>query len=112
MDVEFSSNASRPTFGRRYPAFPRLSACGSTNTQGGTHRLGPFGRKQAGARRNRAALIPWSTEADRRATIRALRSQFIPCPKGLHKATYRRLLREHDRVLVELDRLQFRRTWA
>jgi hypothetical protein len=57
------------------------------------------------------ARAPWSMEEDRRAKIRELRRQFIPCPKGLHKATYRRLLRRHDHVLVTLDGIPFRRTW-
>jgi hypothetical protein len=68
-------------------------------------------RKRAGAA-VRNPLTPWSTEGDRRGTIRALRRQFIPRPQGLHKATYRRLLREHHRVLVQLDRLPLRETWA
>lgn len=44
-------------------------------------------------------------------TFRDRRRQFIPCPPGLHKATYRRLLRQRARVLTKLERLPYRRTW-
>ena len=60
---------------------------------------------------HRHVRAPWTTEEGRRGKIRELRRVFIPCPKRLHKATYRRLLRRHDRVLVALDALPYRRTW-
>ena len=34
---------------------------------------------------------------------------FIPCPQGLHKLTYQRILRAMRRMLKELDRLSNRR---
>jgi len=30
--------------------------------------------------------------------LEPLRRGLFPCPKGLHKSTYRRLLRRHDRI--------------
>jgi helix-turn-helix protein len=48
---------------------------------------------------------------DLHPTFRDLRRRFIPCPSGLHKATYRRLLRQRARILTELERLPSRRTW-
>jgi hypothetical protein len=52
-----------------------------------------------------------SPTEDTRQAIREVRRQFIPCPPGLHTATYRRLLRQHARILTELERLPYRRTW-
>ena len=40
-----------------------------------------------------------------------MRREFIPCPKGLHRATFRRLLREQGRILTRLEQLPSRRTW-
>jgi hypothetical protein len=46
-----------------------------------------------------------------RARYRIKREEFIPCPTGLHRATYRRLLREHARILAQLARLPQRRLY-
>ena len=40
-----------------------------------------------------------------------LPGESISCPPGLHRATYRRLLREHARILAQLARLPQRRVW-
>jgi hypothetical protein len=48
---------------------------------------------------------------DTRQAIREVRRQFIPCPPSLHKATYRRLLRQQAHILTEIERLPNRRTW-
>ena len=93
---------------RRYPLiFGRPE--GETNRSNRTSSRPP--RKYPPSRSSKLARTPWTTEDNRRPTIRALRRDFIACPEGLHRATYRRLLRQHDRVLAELDRLPYRRTW-
>jgi hypothetical protein len=46
---------------------------------------------------------------DQHRRYRPKREEFIPCPTGLHRATYRRLLREHARILAQLARLPQRR---
>ena len=48
---------------------------------------------------------------DEGLTFREMRRQFIPCPKRLHRATLRRLLREQHRILRMLKELPSRRTW-
>ena len=35
----------------------------------------------------------------------------VPCPPGLHRATYRRLIREYNRLLAKLADLPRRRLW-
>ena len=35
----------------------------------------------------------------------------VPCPPGLHRATYRRLIREYNRLLTKLAALPRRRLW-
>ena len=112
MVVEHFNDRSRSAFTRQ-PGAPsrRLTAW---KRSAAAIAIGPPRRlktKRAGAPVS-DALTPWSTEDDRRGTIRALRRAFIPRPQGVHKATYQRLLREHDRILVELDRLPLRQTWA
>jgi hypothetical protein len=96
---------------RRYPLIFdgwEQEANGSDRTSARLLSLG----KSRPSRSSGPAPTPWATEDDRRPAIRALRREFIPRPEGLHKASYRRLLREHDRVLQDLDRLPYRRTWA
>src|SRR2546425_7378132 len=44
-------------------------------------------------------------------TLRPLAREFIPRPRGLHRATYRRLLRKHARIVAQLERVPYRRTW-
>ncbi len=44
-------------------------------------------------------------------TWRALGREFIPCPPGLHRGIYRRLLREHARIVAQLERVASLRTW-
>jgi len=44
-------------------------------------------------------------------SLRPLAREFIPRPKGLHRATYRRLLRAHGRIVAQLERLPSRRLW-
>jgi hypothetical protein len=111
MGVKYFSDSSRPAvtpgFGAPSRRVTALRANATAVVIDPPRRLS---RQRAGAGRD--PLAPWSTEDDRRATIRALRRAFIPRPRGLHKATYGRLLREHDRILVELDRLPVRLTWA
>src|SRR5687767_1992134 len=102
MVVEHFNDRSRSAFTRQ-PGAPsrRLTAW---KRSAAAIAIGPprhLKTKRAGAP-VRNAPTPWATEDDRRGTIRALRRAFIPHPHGLHKATYRRLLREHDRILVEL----------
>ena len=48
---------------------------------------------------------------DQHPRDRLKRGEFIPCPTGLHRATYRRLLREHARILAQLARLPQRRLY-
>jgi len=110
--MRFSFEQFRANFERRYPMLAPYAVWNAADSPTETRSCGPVERKRAGATRLRDARTPWSTEEDRRATIRALRRAFIPRPDGLHKATYGRLLREHDRILVELDRLPLRQTWA
>src|SRR5207247_4897430 len=43
--------------------------------------------------------------------LRHLSREFIPRPRGLHRATYRRLLRAHARIVAQLEALPYRRTW-
>ena len=112
MGVKYFSDRSRSAFTRQPGAPSRgLTAWKAIATAIPIEPPRRLKRKRAGAP-VRNALTPWSTEDDRRGTIRALRRGFIPRPQGLHKATYRRLLREHDRILAELDRLPLRQTWA
>jgi len=54
---------------------------------------------------------PTLAQEDHRVSLRPLAREFIPCPKGLHRATYRRLLRAHGRIVAQLERLPYRRTW-
>jgi hypothetical protein len=54
---------------------------------------------------------PTPAQEDQRVSLRPLAREFIPCPKGLHRATYRRLLRAHGRIVAQLERLPYRRTW-
>ena len=54
---------------------------------------------------------PATASDDGEPSFRELRRQFIPCPKGLHRATYRRLLRLRLRALKQLEGVPFRRTW-
>jgi helix-turn-helix protein len=35
----------------------------------------------------------------------------VPCPKGLHRGTYQRLVNEYNRLLAKLDALPGRRLW-
>ena len=48
---------------------------------------------------------------DTHQTIREVRREFVPPPPGVHKQTYKRLLRQHARILTEIERLPSRRTW-
>ena len=48
---------------------------------------------------------------DSRQTIREIRREFVPRLSGLHKETYKRLLRQHARILLEIERLPSRHTW-
>jgi len=112
MVVKYFSDSSPPAVTPRLGApSRRLTAWKAIATAVAIEPPRRLKRQRAGTP-TRYPLAPWSTEEDRRATIRALRRAFIPRPQGLHKATYRRLLREHDRILVELDRLPHLQTWA
>src|SRR5262245_31732908 len=102
MSVFFVSKAAEEDFKRRYPIL-----FGQIVEQ--EHREARSSARTASV--HRWARAPWSTDEERRARIRDLRREFIPCPKRLHKSTYRRLLRRHDRVLVNLDVVPYRRTW-
>jgi hypothetical protein len=35
----------------------------------------------------------------------------VPCPPGLHRATYERLIREYNRLIAKLEELPRRRLW-
>src|SRR6266446_5409406 len=54
---------------------------------------------------------PTLAQEDYRVSLRPLAREFIPRPKGLHRATYRRLLRAHGRIVAQLEALPYRRTW-
>jgi len=49
---------------------------------------------------------------DRWMAPRDLGREFIPRPRGLHRATYRRLLRVHTRIVAQLKAIPYRRTWS
>ncbi len=44
-------------------------------------------------------------------SLRQLSREFIPRPPGLPRATYLRLLREHARIVAQLEALSGRWTW-
>src|SRR2546430_423279 len=46
-----------------------------------------------------------------RMDLRQLGREFMARPRGLHLATYRRLLRVHARIVAQLEHLSYRHTW-
>jgi hypothetical protein len=63
------------------------------------------GQRPQRRRRSAASIGLW-----RYLLVRTERLE-VPCPRGLHHATYQRLVNEYNRVLAELTALPNRKLW-